>query len=54
MTIIAYTVQRESLGPELSSTLYIGTEPAKSSRRENGEKKRALKGSLLHQLDPIG
>lgn len=53
MTVIACTVQRESLGPELSSTLYIGTERAKASRRENGEKKRALKGSPLHQLDPF-
>ena len=53
MTVIVRTVQRESLGPELSSTLYIGTKPAKASRKENGGKKRALKGSTLYQLDPF-
>ena len=50
MTVIVRTVQRESLGPELSSTLYIGTQ---ASREENGRKKRALKGSPLYQLDPF-
>ena len=53
MTVIVRTVQRKSLGPELSSTLYIGTEPAKASRKENGGKRRALKGSPLYQLDPF-
>ena len=53
MTAIVCAVQRDSFGPELSSTLYIGTEPAKASRKKNEEKKRALKGSPLYQLDPF-
>ena len=53
MTVIVRTVQRESLGPELSSTLYIGTKPAKGSGKENGGRKRALKGSPLYQLNPF-
>ena len=47
------TVQRDSFGPELSSTPYSGTKPVKASRKENGEKKRALRGSPLYQLDPF-
>ena len=53
MTVIVYTIQRDSFSPELSSTFFTGTEPAKASHKENGEKKRALKGSPLYQLDPF-
>ena len=53
ITVVVRTVQRDSFGPELSSTLYTGTEPAKGSRKKSGEKKRALKGSPLYQLDPF-
>ena len=53
VTVIVRTVQRDSFGPELSSTLHSGTEPVKASRKENGEKKHALKGSPLYQLDPF-
>ena len=42
-----------SLQRDLSSVLYIGIETAKVSRRENGEKKRALKGLPLYQPDPF-
>ena len=53
ITVIVCTVQRNFFGPELSSTLYSGTEPVHASRKENGEKKHALKGSPLYQLDPF-
>ena len=53
MTVIVCTVKRKFLGPDLSSMLYIGIEKAKVSRRENGEKKRALKGLPLYQPDPF-
>ena len=52
-TVIVRTVQRDSFGPELSSTPYSGTKPVEASRRENGEKKRTLRGSPLYQLDPF-
>ena len=53
MIVIVCTVQRESFGSELSCALKTGTEPAKASREENLERKRALKGSPLYQLDPF-
>ena len=53
ITVIVHTVQKESFGPELSSTVHSGTEPVIASRKETGEKKRALKGSPLYQLDPF-
>ena len=53
MTVKVSTVKSKFLGPDLSSMLYIGIEKAKVSRRENGEKKRALKGLPLYQPDPF-
>ena len=53
ITVIVRTIQRDSFGPELSSTPYSGTKPVKASRKKNGEKKHALRGSPLYQLDPF-
>ena len=53
ITVIVRTAQRDSFAPELSLTLYSGIEPLKISRKEDGEKKRAPKGSSLYQLDPF-